>query len=186
MAALGGAFHWESRETAERRAVIHVCTVGGHPVQPQPGLLQHPAPPSHPSARAPGGAHLPGRRDTGAVPGPACSPQLCHSRLDQLLLFTARGLDATMPGRCWALPLPLQILWLCSPGGAWPWCCILLQSTCNCTQTDCKARGTARHPPGCLQPASGCTAPPLLLPPGKTRAGPGLSKHFEIQRYLKT
>lgn len=41
--------HWESRETAERRAVIHVCTVGGHPVQPQPGLLQHPAPSTTPA-----------------------------------------------------------------------------------------------------------------------------------------
>lgn len=42
-AALGGAFHWESREMAEWRAVIRICTVGGHPVQPQPGLVPAPS-----------------------------------------------------------------------------------------------------------------------------------------------
>lgn len=110
-------------------------------------------------------------------------PRLCHSRLDRLLLFTAQGLDAPRPGGCWALPLPLQILWACSPGGACPWGRVLPGGTSNHTQTDGKAGRDSLASPRVAAVESGCAASALLLPPGKTRAGPG---RFQIQHSLRT
>lgn len=102
-AALGGAFHWESREMAEWRAVIRNCTVGGHPVQPQPGLLQHPAPSTTQSSLSTGtqGCPPPSKKghQSSARTSMSTPPRLYHSGLDQLVLFTG-GLEGAGCSPC--------------------------------------------------------------------------------------
>lgn len=121
-------------EQERGRAVIHSCTVGGHPVQPQP--QHHPALHQH---RHPG---VPTSQDDGT---PEQGQDL---HVPPGLDFLIYSLEAACNEAGKVLGSPLQILWPCSSGGAWPWCQTLLQNSCSHAQTDCKAGGTAWHPQG--------------------------------------
>lgn len=111
-AALGGAFHWESGEMAEWRAVIRICTVGGHPVQPQPGLLPAPSTTQPSLSTGTQGCPPPSKKghQSSARTCMSTPPGCVTADWTRLSYLHPGGLDARRPGRCWVLPLPLKIL----------------------------------------------------------------------------